>query len=317
MRFPLLATAVLCLGLGIWGGLSRLGVAEGGPILHHGPLMISGFLGTLIGLERAVGLERRWVFAAPLLSAGGTVAMLVGWEIWIYLYAAASLVLCGATLYTIWLQPQLHSWVMAAGAFCWLAGNLLLAQGRPAALWWCGFPLLTVAGERLLLSRLRAPSRTAVVLFGVLVLGYLTSQHWGLAVVGMALWLVRYDVAARTITRPGLPRFAAICVLSGYFWLAIHGLAGLAGGPYDALLHSLLLGFVMPMIFAHAPIVLPAVTGFAIPFTRAGYAPLVLLHLSLAVRLAVSAPLGATLNAAAVGLFFLTTLGGRLACACD
>jgi hypothetical protein len=38
------------------------------------------------------------------------------------------------------------------------------------------------------------------------------------------------------------------------------------------------------MIFAHAPIILPAVTGLAVPFHRVFYAHLILLHLSLLLR---------------------------------
>ena len=40
--------------------------------------MISGFLGTLISLERAVALERRWTYAAPLLTATGAVLLAAG-----------------------------------------------------------------------------------------------------------------------------------------------------------------------------------------------------------------------------------------------
>lgn len=314
VRYPLLATAFLCLGLGIWGGLTRLGVAEGGPMLAHGPLMISGFLGTLIGLERAVGLQRPWVLAAPTLSAAGALVMIAGGPFWDLLFLAASAMLLGATLSILRLQPELHSQVMAAGAACWLVGNLLMLEGRPAALWWCGFPLLTIVGERLLLSRLRAPSGRAVSVFGGLVVLYFFSSA---AAVGLALWLIRYDVALKTIRLPGLPRFAAVCVLSGYFWLVVHGVLSVTGGSYDAVVHSLLLGFMMPMIFAHAPIVLPAVTGLAIPFTRAAYLPLALLHVSVAVRVLGWVAPGAVLGAAAIGLFVLVTLKARLACAFD
>ncbi|MBG0830117.1 hypothetical protein HS041_20330 [Planomonospora sp. ID67723] len=38
---------------------------------EHGPLMALGFLGTLLCLERAVALRRRWGYAAPVLSALG------------------------------------------------------------------------------------------------------------------------------------------------------------------------------------------------------------------------------------------------------
>jgi hypothetical protein len=59
-RLPLLGLAGAALLAGLWAGLVRLGwaVPPGHPawVANHGPLMISGFLGTLISLERAVAL---------------------------------------------------------------------------------------------------------------------------------------------------------------------------------------------------------------------------------------------------------------------
>ncbi len=84
-----------------------------------------------------------------------------------------------------------------------------------------------------------------------------------------------------------------------------------AGPRYDAMLHAIFLGFVFSMIFAHAPIILPTITGLALPFQSAFYLHAGLLHLSLALRVAGDlAQLlwlqrwGGLLNVAAV-LFFL------------
>jgi hypothetical protein len=51
------------------------------------------------------------------------------------------------------------------------------------------------------------------------------------------------------------------------------------------MLHSLFLGFVFSMIFGHAPTIIPAVTGVAVPFERAFYLHVALLHGSLLVRI--------------------------------
>lgn len=40
--------------------------------------MALGFLGTVIGLERAVALGSRWTFAVPLLSGGGAIVLVAG-----------------------------------------------------------------------------------------------------------------------------------------------------------------------------------------------------------------------------------------------
>ncbi len=54
----LLFSALLSLVIAGWGGLIRMGWAmQPFAVADHGPLMISGFLGTLISLERAVALS--------------------------------------------------------------------------------------------------------------------------------------------------------------------------------------------------------------------------------------------------------------------
>jgi len=134
---------------------------------------------------------------------------------------------------------------------------------------------------------------------------------------GLTMWLGCYDIARRTVRQTGLPRFAAICLLSGYVWLAVGGILAItygsvvAGPHYDAVLHAVLLGFVFSMIFGHAPIIFPAVFGFAVPFRPIFYAHVALLHLSVALRLLGDAlfivPLrqwGGLMNVLAI-LFFL------------
>jgi succinate dehydrogenase hydrophobic anchor subunit len=88
-----------------------------------------------------------------------------------------------------------------------------------------------------------------------------------------------------------LTRYIAICLFGGYFWLAIaggmflyHG-ALYAGPLYDAALHSVFVGFVIAMIFGHAPIIFPAILGAQIKFYPVFYAHLILLHLSLVTRI--------------------------------
>jgi hypothetical protein len=107
----------------------------------------------------------------------------------------------------------------------------------------------------------------------------------------LAAWLLRYDIARRTVLQSGLTRFIALCLLAGYVWLALGGLLRLASGEfvtgglyYDAMLHTIFLGFVMSMIFGHAPIILPAVLGRALRYSSLFYVHLVLLHVSLILR---------------------------------
>lgn len=110
--------------------------------------------------------------------------------------------------------------------------------------------------------------------------------------IALAAWLSRYDIARRTIRGRGVTRYMAAALLVGYAWLAVAGglWAGagqLADGPvYDAELHAVFLGFVMSMIFAHAPVIVPSVLGRPLPFRPILYVPLVLLQASLVLRLA-------------------------------
>ena len=140
-----------------------------------------------------------------------------------------------------------------------------------------------------------------------------------LALIG--LWQLRFDLARRTVRLPGLPRFAALGVLLGAAWLAVCGAlvatreVPAAGPVYDAALHAVLVGYVLSMVFAHAPIILPAVARVRVPFHAVLYLPLATLHLGLALRvigdLAGSAVLrstGAGANAAALVLYALSVL---------
>jgi hypothetical protein len=168
--------------------------------------------------------------------------------------------------------------------------------------WLAGFLVLTITGERLELSRFTGASRVARALFllsaGLFCTGLVVSlfaeavgvRVAGAGLVALAAWLVRYDIARRTIRTAGLPRYMAVALLTGYGWLAAGGALWLASGrmvdgsAYDAMLHSVFLGFVISMIFAHAPVIVPAVLGRPLPFRRIFYLPLALLHATLLLR---------------------------------
>ena len=342
IKFPLIAIAVLSLLAAMWGGLIRIGWAwnplQTGFIVRHGALMVSGFLGTVIGVERAVALNRRWTYAAPALAALGALAALVGLPFWV---ASLLLVLAGIGLVAVFalivkMETAGYTITMALGAVMWLVGNLLVFMGQPvyaAVGWWIGFLLLTVAGERLELGRILRHSKPVISLFfgatGIFAAGLILAlvnagagaRLSGAGMVMLALWLMRYDVARYTIKKEGLTKFIAACLLAGYFWLAVSGAlwaahgAVLAGLIYDAVLHAFFIGFIMSMIFGHAPIILPAVMGKQINFSRRFYSHLGLLHLSLILRVAGDLlsqselrKWGALLNAIAILLFFANTL---------
>jgi len=330
-RLPLLILGFVSLASGILAGLARLGWGVPLPsaqlVLLHGPLMVCGFLGTVIGLERAVALGRRWAYAGPLLTGLGGIAILAGFPVALGASAMAlgSAVLLTGTMLITLRQRELFMVTMALGAASWLAGNLLWLAGAavPAVVaLWVNFLVLTIAGERLELSRFLPPSPGAKNIFkailAVLVAGALLNVAgsgiviYGIGLLGLALWLLRQDIARRTVKEQGLTRFIAVCLLSGYAWLAAGSLTGAA---YDAVLHAILIGFVFSMVFGHAPIIFPAVVRVRMPYHWTFYLPLFVLHASLLMRLAGSGlmlpellSLGGLLNAAALVLFILSTV---------
>lgn len=310
---------------------------------QHGPLMISGFLGTLISLERAVALSqqqngRRRTYLAPLLAGLGGVTMLltVPTAVPRVLSVLGALGLVLIFVVIVRLQPTADHVVMGIGALLWLIGSGLWLAGWPVfkvTPWWAGFLILTIAGERLELARVllhKADTRRLFLgIVGLFLAGLLLSlatfdaglRLTGAALIALGLWLLRYDIARRTIRRQGLTRFIAACLLPGYVWLVVSGLfwlivgGGYAAGPiYDAMLHTIFVGFVFSMIFGHAPIIVPALLGVQVPYKPLFYLHLGLLHLSLLLRVAgdvwLHLPLrrwGGLLNETAIVVFLLIT----------
>lgn len=359
----ILAAASLLLAIG--AALVRLGwdvpVPNYDYLIAHGPMMVCGFLGTVICLERAIALNRAWGFAFPWIlgSAGVWQAFYPSGQEPLALFILGSVGLLGIFAVFLRKHPSFHTAVEALAVLMWVVGNGLRWAGWPlfaVVPWWLCFLVLTIAGERLELSRLLGPSRSVRALFIVSVstsalgaclsaLGFamgrgktdIISTEWGdlftdplygagVRCLGagfalLALWCLRNDIARKSLRVPGLSRYMAICLIVGYVWLLIAGVLGLAGGGYtggmvfDAMLHTVFIGFVFSMIFAHAPVILPAVAGISFPFTRILYLPLVLLHASLALRIGsdltfwyVGRAWGGMLNGVAILVFVLSVL---------
>jgi hypothetical protein len=342
-RFVLIAIAGVSLLAALWTGLVRLGwdLPLPNPDFHslHGPLMVVGFLGTLIGLERAVAVERVWVYGIPFFSAASYLSLVFGAP----RQAVALLALVAAALFVAFFislyrrQPSAHFVVMTLSAACLCVGSLIWMTESPLSEvvpWWAGFLVLMIAGERLEITRIRRPPlrvrvqfgvSVATVLFGLILSAFAFESGVRIAGVGLialALWLLRYDLVWHSSQQPGLPRFMARCLIAGYVWLAAGGaswilLAGsfVAGPLYDTMLHSIFLGFVFSMIFAHGPTILPVITGLNMAFLESFYLHAILLHLSLALRIfgdladiTGAQKWGGALNALAILLFVVNNV---------
>ncbi len=310
-RVALALGAAAALVLGVGGGLLRAGVPVEGAAwawagVQHAALMIGAFFGTVIGLERAVALGHPAAYAAPAATAAAGVLLVFGAQ-----EAGAWLLVAGALAFTlnsaliVRRQPALHTALLLAaamasvlGAGAWAAG--LRHDGVHA--WWFAFLVVTIAAERLEMTRLMQRRRAAApLLVAVLVALYAGAAvsfaaaragHlvFGLALVALAAWLGAFDIARRTVRATGLPRYMAVCLLLGYAWLAVGGAAwalAAVGEPVrDVALHALGLGFVISMVMAHALVILPAVVGVKLEYAGVFYLPLALLQVSLAARFA-------------------------------
>lgn len=339
-RVPLLALALLSLLAALAGGLARLGLplpAPAAAVTWHGPLVLAGFLGTLIGVERASAAPWRAAWLAPLLTGLGGLAVLASGA---SAPARAALAVGAASFFGVMLAalarirtPSFAVQGLGAAAFAAACALWAVGASVPTVVpLFAAFLVLAIAGERLELSRVAAPPAGAMRAFyavsALLLAGAAVSfpapdagaRLQGLAWLALALWLARFDLARRNLRRPGLPRFMARTLLSGYAWLGAAGLLALAfgaeaAGPrYDAIVHALFLGFVFAMIFAHAPVIFPAVLGLAIPFRPRFLAHVVLLHAGLLLRVAsdlagweAGRRAGGLLNTLAILLFLAST----------
>lgn len=348
VRPLLLAVVALSLLAGIAGGLLRLGVALpatthaawlGHAALAHAALMICGFLGTVIGIERAVAVKLRAAFLAPLASGLGGLCLLLGQaQAGAWLGVAAAGAFTAVNVVVVQRQRAAHTLLLLVGALAWLIGNLLFALGLDGVAilpWWFAFLVMTIAAERLEMTRLmrRRPAAqwSLYAVLSALLLGAACSAVapaaggvlYGTALAALALWLGIFDIARRTVFSHGLSRYMAVCLLGGYGWLAVAGAAwaatALGLAARDLALHALGLGFIVSMMMGHAPVILPAIARVKLQFGAFFYVPLAALHLSLILRLGfglLDPPLraaGATFNAVAIALFAATIAGAAVA----
>lgn len=302
----ILPLAILSLLTGLLTGLLRIGWAI--PMTagagQHGALMVGSFLGALIALERAVVFKNRRTLLIPALNGLSLPAFLLGMPQWGHaLLLAGGLGLCGMTYLFLSRYKFSYYYLLFGGSVCLQIGHILLLKTGfyPLAVpWWMAFLLLTIVGERLEINRflpLKQSQRNLLwVAVGLYLVGVAQPFHGfgqslaGAGMVGVALWLVRYDMAFKAVRKAGQPRFSGSLLLVGYGWLLVSGLFFVVPVRnafwYDAALHSFFLGFVFSMIFAHAPIILPGVLGrTGVLFHPALYVWSLLSSLALALRL--------------------------------
>ena len=317
-RLPFLLPGGVALLAGLDAALMLLGLpapvsADRLPDVH-GMLLVLGFVGTLIALERSVALGRRVGYLAPGLLGLGALLLLSP----VPLTVGQAALLAGTVAMTgvyvpLWRRQrddavliQALGAVLAVGAAAlWLGGVPI----PPLLPWLVGFIVLTIAGERLELARIAMggdAGRRLVQMCCSVVVAVAASLLWprfaspalGLVLAVLVGWLMVHDVARRTVRSDGLVRFMAASMLAGYLWLGVAAGIWLLSGPategvrYDAVVHAVFLGFTLSMIMAHAPVILPAVLRRPLRYHPVMLVPAAALHASLALRLWVGDALG-------------------------
>ena len=322
--------AVLFMLLGMVIGVVRLlffGGVTSQPFLpnllpYHGEIMVFGFLAVLIVVERYIGalpfkLKRSMHYMPPLVALGA-VLKIAGllWSLQAVNIVGSVVLAMGLTVYVylLWAvgrysaQPLPMRFMMLGGLL--LLITALVTVDRPAVgnlsltLLMLSFPVFTILGERIELSRFLAPAVHARARWGL-----------GLAVLASALLLLDLKfpaavpdsafalwallVAALVVPlfwaeRPlmsgelsvGLSRYLGRHLVVAYLWLmlglaliVVLAVAGQDRPLFDASTHSIAVGFVFTMIMAHAPVIAPALLGRGVVVARLSYYPLVLLTL--------------------------------------
>lgn len=306
IRIPFMLFAFANLLTGMLAGLIRMGweFPVSGMAVHHGAIMVGGFLGTLILLEKVIPLKKKLLFAFPIINALSLLMVVPG----LYSLGLLFLIIGSIGLLLVFIlyfrrQPNdLSMMIMIIGACCQIIGHtmLIVKQFYPLAFpWWMGFILFIIVGERLELSKFLPVTRqNKNVLVGFVLLfliGICLPFHGmgkyltGSALVSVAVWLLRYDIISIALKKDGLTRFSGFALLAGCMALLATGifLIFLPDLPfaYDVIVHSFFLGFAFSMIFAHGPFILPGVLGINVkPYHPLLYLPLITMLISLVLR---------------------------------
>ena len=304
--FFVLPFVLVSLVLGVLAGLFRMGWSIPiGPLAgEHGAMMVGSFLGTLICLERIVTMKKTWLYSIPIVSGMSLVFFIMDNQQLAFIFlSAGSLGLIYLYIELISRFKEYYFYIMMIGAIGWAVGNIIMIINPfypDAVPWWIAFILLTVFGERLELSkflpRSKVKKQTMIVAISIFMIGLVIPYHgWGKYISGvglifLALWLLKYDIARKSVKSHGIHKFTGSLLLAGYLWMIICGVLMIADFEilynYDAMLHAFFLGFTFSMIFAHAPIIFPGVAGLAIrPYHGSLYIWAILLQLTLALRI--------------------------------
>ena len=154
------------LRLGVWAPVASDRVAD-----LHGPVMVLGFMGTLISLERAQAMRNPLAYLVPALLGGGSLALLAGAPT-----ALGKLILLDGALgfvvlaLALWRRAPLAlvaAQALAALLLALAAGLWLVVDVATIIPLLAGFVVVTIASERAELAQLTLGPRAVPRLVGL------------------------------------------------------------------------------------------------------------------------------------------------------
>ena len=332
----------ILLGFGILSGLSRGGAVEGNWFAQYHPVIfITGFFGTLISLERAVGLGKIFFLVPASIVSGVVLYVFFGKP---HMLILSSLLFCIPSIFVVRMNKYLFYFLFSS--FLFFLGNFAFVLGgvKSASLLLVESLVLFILAERIELSRIVKLRKSDIIffifaffliLFGLVFLflvemnyterslvGEFPLQLVGVSNIMLGFWFLMRDIARRVINiSTGITKFSATAVLLAHISLLISGILILFGKwrVWGGAIHLISLGFVFSMVFGHAPLIFPQIAKVKPVFSRAFYIPLAMLHMSVLVRVVSEIILlhgikliSLYLNTASILLFFLVMIGIRL-----
>jgi hypothetical protein len=298
-RALLLAPVLVCLAAGLYGGLTRMGVFKPffqQPMLHHGGLMVVGFLASLIALERYFG-GGSWVAALSSLcfSLGGVALLFSGMVVNKVLWAAGSVsFLSWAFLNQHRFRTHFSTIFFTASAAFIGVGIYFYIQNSPTTFYsyaYTAFLTTFIVGERMDMLKISNAPRTAYILAAASIplaaVAILTAEKLLMATAFTIVLLTaaRRDVALRFVRKKGFSRYLGLGLATAYSWLGLAAVLWLYTNSFDTLIHVIFLGFAATMIFTHAPIILPAILRIPHFYSPHLYIPFTILQTSTVLRL--------------------------------
>ena len=311
IQLVVLPIAILLMLLALAVGISKLFLLGGLitqpflPLLlpNHGEIMVFGFLAILLATERYLGALafpfHPIIHSMPFLVAAGAVIQIMGWvtNIFPLTLGGSVLLIAGFVIYIYIItsigkrsaQPLPFRY-MSLAAISLMVGSIIGIWNTPVgnlpfSMLLLGFPVLTIFGERVELTRFVAPAISSKARYGIWIL----AVAFALMLVQilfpliaprslMLTWVLLLMVVAiplawgerRLMTRGDkvLHRYLGTHLMVAYGWLLLGlliflaiAIKGQTVALMDAATHSLAVGFIGSMILAHAPIIMPVIIG--------------------------------------------------------